>query len=416
MKIKELTAHVSLPFACADGRIVEVPGHDALTGVYADFTPDAFEPVPLSPTRSEVIEALRTLWRPWSLFKFATANDRAAMMSAIFTAVCRCSLDIAPGYLADAPTQGSGKTKSMSALGALIRGARTPVTPWVSGNGSEAELSKKLVSLLVAGVDFVSFDNVTGQMGSSVLSALLTDGALSDRLLGGNSWFRGEARMFVCASSNNANLDRDLLRRFIRVRIDSGVERPNSLSFPFDPVEVVLTERIRIARAVLVVIRAHRLAGAPCSGSGEAGFSQWSRLVRQCVLWVDRSGLGEESGIGSLGDPAHSIVEQTGVEDPLTTALRMLLMGAREALDADRFTSRDLLQVYTAAENLTDPEDDRLLVREGLAAMLGGKRDVTATSIGRALMYRRDVIAGGLVLKQAGTDRKGSVLWAVRTA
>ncbi|OYY62015.1 MAG: hypothetical protein B7Y51_09215 [Burkholderiales bacterium 28-67-8] len=104
------------------------------------------------------------------------------------------------------------------------------------------------------------------------------------------------------------------------------------------------------------------------------------------------------------------------MEDPLTTALRMLLMGAREALDADRFTSRDLLQVYTAAENLTDPEDDRLLVREGLAAMLGGKRDVTATSIGRALMYRRDVIAGGLVLKQAGTDRKGSVLWAVRTA
>ncbi len=219
MGIKELKAHVSLPFACADGRIVQAPGYDAPTGVFADFPHDAFEPVPESPTRAEVVAALGALWRPWSLFPFATAHDRAAMLSAIFTAVCRCALDIAPGYLADAPAQGAGKSKSMSALGALIRGSRAPVTPWVSGSASEAELAKKLVALQVGGIDYVSFDNITGTMSSSVLSALLTDGSLTDRLLGGNVMFSGEARMFVCASSNNASLDRDLSRRFVRVRI-----------------------------------------------------------------------------------------------------------------------------------------------------------------------------------------------------
>lgn len=403
-----------MPYACADGRIVQVPGFDALTGVFADFAPDAFELVPVSPTRGEVVEALCTLWQPWSLFKFTTAHDRAAMLSAIFTAVCRCSLDIAPGYLADAPTQGSGKTKSMAALGALIRGSRAPVTPWVSGSGSESELSKKLVSLLMAGVDFVSFDNVTGTMGSSVLSALLTDGALSERILGGNSWYSGEARMFVCASSNNASLDRDLSRRFVRLRINPGVERPNSLSFPFDPTDLALSERMNIARAVLIVIRAYHVAGAPRSGAGDAGFSQWSRLIRQCCLWLGVSGIAVEAGIGTLGDPAHSIIQQAGADDPSTTAHRLLLCGARLVLDAI-FTARDLLRVYTAAEHVTDPDDDRGLIRDGLGAILGGRSDVSAVSVGRALAFLRDRIVGGLVLRQCGQDRNGIAQWKVES-
>lgn len=415
MSIKQLKAHVSLPYACPDFRVVQIPGYDLQTGVFADFAPDAFEPVPTLPARSEVVEALRTLWEPWSLFKFATAHDRAAMLSAIFTAVCRCSLDMAPGYLADAAMQGAGKSVSMAALGALMRGTRTPVTPWVSGSGSESELAKKLVSLLVAGVDYVAFDNVTGQMSSSVLSALLTDGALSERLLGGNVWYSGVARMFVCASSNNASLDRDLSRRFVRLRIDPGVERPNGLSFPFDPVDLTLSERMNIARAVCVVIRAHHVAGASRSGTGDAGFSQWNRLVRQVCLWAGESGFAEEAGIGTLGDPAHSIVEQAGVDDTDTTALHMLLLGARVVLD-DSFTARDLLRAYTAAEHVTDLDDDRALLRDGLATMLAGKRDVTSVVVGRALMYRRGRITRGLVLAQVGTDRTGAAQWAVRAA
>lgn len=414
MSIKVLKARVSLPYACPDGRIVQVPGYDVQTGVFADFAPDAFEPVPVSPTRGEVVEALRTLYKPWSLFKFAAAHDRAAMLSAIFTAGCRCSLDIAPGYLADAPAQGSGKTKSMAALGALIRGSRVPVTPWVSGSGSEGELSKKLVSLLVAGIDFVAFDNVTGSMSSSALSALLTDGTLSDRLLGGNVWYSGEARMFVCASSNNASLDRDLSRRFIRVRIDPGVERANSRNFPFDPVDAVLSDRMNIARAVLVVFRAYHQAGGPCSGAGDAGFSQWNRLVRQCVLWVGESGFAVESGIGSLGDPAFSIVEQASVDDPDTVALSMLLQGVMMTADGKPFGARELVAWYFAPGGAAD--EGLSLIREGLGAMFAGRRDVTAVAVGRVLSFRRDRITRGLVLRQRGADRNGSAVWAVGAA
>lgn len=414
MSIKELNAHVSLPYATPDFRIVQVPGYDEQTRVFADFAPDAMEPVPESPSRGDVVEALRTLWLPWSLYKFASAHDRAAMLSAIFTAVCRCSLDMAPGYMADAPMPGAGKSVSMAALGALMRGTRTPVTPWVTGGGSESELAKKLVSLLVAGVDYVAFDNVTGTMDSSVLSALLTDGALSERLLGGNVWYSGTARMFVCASSNNASLSRDLSRRLVRIRLNPGVERPNSLSFPFSPAELALSERMRIARAVLIVIRAFHRAGAPQGGAGSAGYGQWNRLIRQSAIYVGQSELAAEAGIGTLGDPAHSIVEQAGVDDPSTTAHRLLLCGARLVLDAI-FTARDLLRVYTAAEHVTDPDDDRGLVRDGLGSILGGRREVSAVSVGRALAFLRDRIVGGLVLRQCGQDRNGIAQWKVET-
>jgi hypothetical protein len=251
-------------------------------------------------------------------------------------------------------------------------------------------------------------------MDSSVLSALLTDGALSERLLGGNVWYSGTARIFVCASSNNSSLSRDLSRRLVRVRLDPGVERPNGLSFPFDPVDLAVSERMKIARAVLIVIRAYFIAGAPQGGAGSAGFGQWNRLIRQCVIFVGESGLAAEAGIGTLGDPAHSIVEQAGADDASTTAHRLLLCGARLVLDAI-FTARDLLHVYTAAEHVTDPDDDRGLIRDGLGAMLGGRREVSAVSVGRALAFLRDRIVGGLVLRQCGQDRNGIAQWRVET-
>lgn len=221
--------------------------------------------------------------------------------------------------------------------------------------------------------------------------------------------------MFVCASSNNASCSKDLSRRFVRVRIDPGVEKPNGLSYRFDPVDLALSERMNIARSVCVAIRAHHAAGAPRNGTGDTGFGQWNRLVRQVCLWLGESGIAEEAGIGTLGDAAHSIVEQAGVDDTDTTALHMLLLGARLVLD-DSFTARDLLHAYMAAEHVTDPDDDRVLLRDGLATMLAGKRDVTSVAVGRALMYRRGRITRGMVLAQMGTDRTGAAQWAVRDA
>lgn len=413
MTIKNLKAYVTLPYMSLKGhRAVCVPGFDDETSVFADFEPDAVQEVPDAFTRSALVTASRVLWEPWSHYCFATPHDRASMLAAVLTAVSRCSMDIAPGFLADAPTQGSGKTKLISALGGLIRGSRAPVTPWVSGLGSEAELNKKLVSLMMSGVDYLALDNVCGVMSSTVLSALMTDGALSERLLGGNVWFNGEARLFICATSNNATLDKDLSRRFIRIRIDTGVERPNGLTFPFDPVESAITNRMKIANSALQLTSAFRVAGAPSTGHGDGGFRQWNLLVRQVVLWIGSQGLAVEAGIGEIGDPAFSIVEQAGNDDPDTTALSQLLNGLNAVYGKQSFRARDLHILCEKSEHCSD--EAVVSVKEALGTMLASRREVSSISIGRALMYRRGRISSGLALQQAGVDRGGAALWVIQ--
>jgi hypothetical protein len=411
MSIKQLRARISLPFARADGAIVTSPGYDVATGIYADFREDAILAIPTAPSRGETVDALRKLWSPWSSYPFATPEDRAGMLAAILTAICRPALNTAPGFMLEAPTPGSGKTLAATALGALVRGTRGGVTPFVDGANVEQEVVKKLVSMLLQGESFYLIDNIVGTWRSPVIASLITDGSLNERLLGGNTWFRGEARLLICATSNNASLDRDLGRRFIRIRIDPRTETPQAREFDFDPAEVTLRNRTGIARAVLVVIHAYVMAGSPRLGRGSCGFSEWAALVRNAVLWLGETGVAEEAGIGSLADPAKSILEQAAYDDPDTSALAMLLQGMHKHSPAEPFTARDAYRLWQAGENSTD--DALVMIRDGVSGIFSGKRDISAIGLGRALNFRRDRIAGGLVLRALGVDRTKAQVWTV---
>lgn len=413
--MKVLKATVNLPYATPDGAVVVAPGFNAENGIYANIAPDAVPAIPEKPSDCEIISALMTLWMPWSGYRFASANDRAAMLAAIITAVCRAALGIAPGFFFDAPTQGSGKTKCAGALGALMRGKRGGITPFVEGSGVEAETVKKLVAMLLGGESFWLIDNVVGIWRSPVISGLITDGNLSERILGGNSWFRGDARMMVCATGNNAALDRDLGRRMIRIRIDPGVETPQARNFRFDPIDLALSKRQDIAHAVLVVVRAFWQAKPDLKGKGDAGFSEWNKLVRQCVLWVASTDFCEKAGIGSVGDPAQSIMEDAGVDDPDVPVHRMLMIGLHETYKGLPFQAKDVLQLWDLGEHRSS-DDPTGMVRESITSMLGRYAVPNSVSVGRVLRNRRDRWVGSMILRQVGKDRNDVALWVIETA
>jgi hypothetical protein len=413
--MKVLKATVNLPYATPDGAIVTTPGYNTATGIWASIKPDTVVAIPEKPSDSAIVSALMTLWKPWSGYRFATDIDRAAMMAAIITAVCRAALGIAPGFFFDAPVQASGKTKCAGALGVLMRGKRGGITPFVEGSGVEAETVKKLVAMLIGGESFWLVDNVVGTWRSPVIAGLITDGNLSERILGGNSLFQGEARIMFCATGNNASLDRDLGRRMIRVRIDPGVETPQSRNFSFDPIDLALSMRHKIAQAVLVVIRAFWLAKPSPQGKGDAGFSEWNKLVRQCVLWVGSTGFAESAGIGSIGDPAQSIMEDAGADDPDVAAHRMLMIGLNETYKGLSFQAKDVLQLWELGERRSI-DDATGMVREALTAMLGRYALPSSVSVGKVLRNRRDRWIAGLILRQAGKDRNGIAQWVIATA
>jgi hypothetical protein len=411
-RFRELKAFVTLPFVRDDGSLVISPGYDVQTHTYADFHPDLLEPLPKTPCRTEIVEALKMLWAPWSMFPFASDCDRGAMLAAIFTAVCRPALDTAPAFFFDAPVQGTGKSLCAAALGALVRGKPGGVSPFVGGDYAEAEMLKQIVSMLLIGSSFWLIDNVIGTWKSAVLSALVTDGAVDARLLGHSTWVRGEARLMLCATGNNASLDKDLGRRFVKVRIDSGEESPQGRDFDFHPVGRALKERLQIARAVLLVLHAFCLAGRPVLGMGTAGFSAWSSLVRQCVMWCSSQGLTQEAGIGICGDPAISILEDAGADDEDAIALASLLRGLAVLYpNGQPFQAKDVFNIWF--KGLPDAAGAMNYIVEGLGALLHNRKDVNVLSVAKVLRYRRERIAGGLKLIEAGKDRNKTQFWSV---
>lgn len=396
--MRNLSAVSSLPFFMPDGELVDVPGYHARSKVLVDFDPVAVAPVPANPERDEIADAVRVLWKPWSAYTFAGPDDRAAMLSAIFTAVCRPGLFIAPGYFFDAPVQASGKTRAAGALSALLSGRRGGVTPFVGGVGADSELTKKIVSALLSGDQCLLIDNITGVWRSPVMASLLTDGVVNQRLLGGNTWFRGESKLLVLATGNNGALDLDLGRRFVKVRIDPACECPQSRAFSFEPVAAALATRHQIARAALVVVRGYFAAGAPIIGKGAAGFEDWNAVCRQPALWLSREGFTD--GLGEFGDPAASILANAASEDPDTVALSGLLAGIEAGFGSGIFFARDLCTVATG-----EPHGD---IAAALHELTGTPAHLLSSkSVASVLRNRRDRRINGRVLYMAKPDRNG---------
>jgi len=401
---RELAGVVTLPYATPSGELVTKPGHNQGTGVYLAMPPELEPDIPDSPTRGELVQAIKQIWRPWKAFKFASEADRGAMLATIIGAVCRPALPTAPGTVFDAPVQGSGKTLAAEAVAALVRNRRG-VAAYTSGANAEAEMSKRVVALCMEGAQVLTLDNIKGHFDSNVLAAFLTSGRVEgERILGGNSTFSGEARLVVLLTSNNASLSRDLGRRFLKVRIDTGAETPQALTFGFDPVERAMAERLAIARGVCMVVAGFHAAGSPVLGQGEAGFPAWARLVRSCVIWLQREGLTTEAGVGAVSDPGACLLEGAGADDPDQIAWGALLEGLAASFGVgETFTAKDLLPVCRVGQ----PSE----IAEALGEFLSpGKRELSALSIGRVLGNRRDRIVGGLALR-GGKDRKNANVW-----
>ena len=407
MAFKELAGVVTVPYVTPAGEIVTRPGHHQGTGVYLALAPELEPEISDTPNRGELVAALRQVWRPWGSFRFASAEDRGAMLATIIGAVCRPALPTAPATVFDAPVQGSGKTLAAEAVAALVRGRRG-VAPWTGGNNAETEMTKRMISLCLEGAQALLLDNIKGFFDSNVLAAFLTSGRVEgERILGGNATFSGEARLVVLATSNNASLSRDLGRRFLKVRIDTGTETPQALAFDFDPVERALTERLAVASAVCTIVAGFQAAGAPTLGRGDVGFPAWSRMVRSCVIWLQDEGLTEEAGLGRVGDPGAGLLEDAGNDDPDQIALGMLLHGLHEVFgNGGQFTAADVFKLWQGGQ----PAEVVEALGEFLSA---GKREHTALSIGRALGNRRDRIVGGLVLRAGKLDRTKKQYWSV---
>ena len=320
---KTLVAVVTAPTLRADGSVLDVPGHDAESGLLY-FSDDPNPPkVPLNPTPDDALAALRFLWRPFAQFPLVDDVARGVVLHGLLTAAIRAALPTAPGIALDAPAAGTGKTLLARCIGIVATGTEPAVLPPAD---DDAETRKRLFAALREGARVLLWDNVREPLGCAALDAFLTAGTFSDRILGVSETATLPNRAQFIATGNNLRLTGDTCRRVFLARLDAESETPYARDFDFDPAQRIGNERMQYVVAALTIIRSYIVAGRPKLGKGRtASFELWDDLVRQPICWlktlVTRSGAAD---LPKLEDPLQAA--QTAFDqDPETTKHAALL-------------------------------------------------------------------------------------------
>jgi putative DNA primase/helicase len=199
------------------------------------------------------------------------------------------------------------------------------------------------------------------------------------------------------ATGNNLTFVGDMTRRGVRARLDAGVERPELREFTTeDPVETVKRERPKYVAVCLTILRAYIVAGAPEQTRPLGSFEDWSRLVRDALVW-----LGE-------ADPVDTM-ERSRTEDPRREALAAVLAQWSAVLGPARVSVKDVIDKATdfdCAQGGLDFNRRSFLhpeFREALLTVAGDSGNINGRRLGKWLSRAKGEIVNGLRIVADGT-------------
>jgi len=405
-KLPVLTGVTNAPTLRPDGSVLDEPGYDPATGILYEPGGREFPPVPAEPTRDDALAALGVLREPLSEFPFVGEGSRAVALSAILTAMIRRSLPHAPLHGFTSPTAGSGKSKLVDLASVVATGHEAPV---IAPGATEEEMEKRLGASLLAGDTMVSFDNCEGPVGGVLLCQAMTQTMLSIRVLGKSVMVQVPNKAVLCATGNNLVIAADLTRRSIAARLDPKIERPELRTFenPLDPVERIKRDRPRHVLAALTVLRAYVVAGRPAPLAPLGSFEEWSRWVREALVWLGEDdpcdtmeGLREADPVlGELVAVMHQWEEHVGRHKEATTATMIELATKRSDLDVFKNPQfRDALLTVAGAGSAVSPLRLGKWMAKVKDRVVGDRRFVRAGMTDGAARWR---------LERLGRDRGG---------
>lgn len=394
------------PTMTAKGRLLDTPKYDEETGLLLlNLNGLQWPRITRTPSKEEVLQALKCLWRPLALFPFDGDTSRGVALAGLLTAVARRALPTAPAFMIVAPAAGSGKTLLGSCFVELAGGSSP-----ISFPDSEAEINKHLVSLLRKGQAAIFFDNVVGGVDSKTLNAMLTSAEYDGRILGVSETTGPlPTNVLVVFTGNNARPTGDMNRRMLVSTIDPRVEHPYLRTFDFDPQSLVRSERMELAVASLTILAGWVATGMePVANGSLASFESWDRLIRQAVVWVgalERSELA--SAAVGFGDPIAGIQAQYSTDEETETIGDLLDVWHGEHLTQE-FRAKDL---SVACERARRDEPSPLGQLAGaLAEAFPNARH--ARGLGNLLKkYHKKVVRGLRLMSRSDPAAHSAVWW-----
>ncbi|MDP3498155.1 MAG: DNA-primase RepB domain-containing protein [Candidatus Nitrotoga sp.] len=378
-------------FRESDGELITHAGYDKTSQRFGVF--DSREFVIPEPTPEAARAALTLLEELLDEFHFVADTDKAAALSAIFTAVVRPSLAYAPGFHAKAPVFGSGKTYLCELIGAFAGPAGNAK---VSYPATSEEATKVILSLLLTSPAVIEFDDMdTDWIPHGTIKRMLTAEQITDRILGVSKTATVSTRTLFLGSGNNVGPVRDLLRRVLTIHIDPRCATPATMTYKNYPVDKVRKQRGRYLAAVLTIILAWRKAGSPRAEveSIVTFGGAWSDYCRHPLMWLGQP------------DPATALLEQVK-HDPDGDALAGLMAEWQTAFGSTPATVRKAVE--RAEMGHTDLLD---AMRE---FPIDEKGSINRSKLGWLLKKNANRIVGGFVFQQSTAD--GRTAWRVVTA
>lgn len=287
---------VRSPFLRADGSICAEAGYDWVSGNFLAATSSIV--VPDAPTRAEIAAAVALVDSLMTDFPFATASDRAHVFAMLLTPMIRHLVPLVPLFVIDGSGPGVGKNLLTECCMYVSTGEWIQTDPLPLDS---EEQRKQITALMSTGRAVALFDEAHIVSGTS-LARLITSTTWGDRLLGYSKQVSYPNRITVVALGNNVEVQGDMPRRTIMVRLDSPVERPfDRQEFHHADLRQWTQEhRDELLGALLTILRAWHAAGRPVSPIRLGSFDQWAAMIGGAltVAGVD----GFLSNVGQMRD------------------------------------------------------------------------------------------------------------------
>lgn len=388
-KFPALAGIVTAPTLRGDGTLLDQPGYDPASGLFAAFEADDFPPIKPNPSHEEALAALELLEDLFSecIFAGGAHSPHASVaVAASVTACVRQALPMAPAFALSAHKAGSGKTTTAKVAAQLAMGRDPPV---VAPSADEGELKKAVLAILIAGDAVVLIDNVAKPVDSAALCAVLTSANYSDRVLGVSQKVTVPTNATWLLTGNSIEFVGDLTTRVLLSVLDPEVEHPEERPFRRNLAEYIIEHRGDLVGAALTIPLAYLAAGSPAVKARRSRFTAWDDLVRYPLLWL------------GAADPLDT-QDELRASDPVREALVAILTAWQDAFGHQPASVADAIEAATAPG-----QSANLPLLDALAAVAGERNgaEINTRKLGRYLKYNLRHIEKAMRFESAGINR-----------
>jgi hypothetical protein len=402
---RRLEAVVVHPVMLPTGDVLWESGYHEASGLLLRLPFAGFESPIHRPSHGELLSALDELLDLLSGFEFYEAVDESVALAFLLTPFVRPLIPTAPMFAVDAHAPGSGKSTLVRIESRLSAGTEPA---FITLGADPVEMRKVLFAALLEGDQHIAIDNVEGPVGGADLAVMLTSPVYRGRVLGQSQNVSVPTKAVMSINGNNLQVVGDLTRRVLICRLDPSAERPAERHFRFDPVKEASEGRSTYVNAALTIMSAYIASGERVSVRPFGSFEEWSRLVREPLIWL------------GLPDPVDSI-RVLEAADPERAQLATMLQAVHAAFGRSEFKARALTQTVKAKGQqaiagqpaLTDPQVSALT--EALQTVCERNGELNEKALGRWLQRVNGRIDGGLRFALA-RRADGVAIWQVQAA